>query len=146
MTRPKQRSAILFAVVIGLTSTVSTIAIAQGDSVTANEKPVGSIHIEYVTPKNPEHQQVYDLIKERHALENLQKIFSPFRLPADLMIKTVGCDGVSNAWYQRVGKLPTVSLCYDLQEIWQGIPKKTTPAGITPEDALVGQLFFAVRV
>jgi hypothetical protein len=105
----------------------------------------GAIHIAYEAPKNPEHQKVYELMKERHALETLQNIFSPFRLPVGLNIKTVGCDGVSNAWYQRVARQPTVSLCYEyLQEIQQGLPKETTPAGITPGDALVGQLFFAM--
>ena len=59
----------------------------------------GAIHIAYEAPKNPEHQKVYELMKERHALETLQNIFSPFRLPVGLNIKTVGCDGVSNAWY-----------------------------------------------
>jgi len=44
-----------------------------------------------------------------------------------------------------VARQPTVSLCYEyLQEIQQGLPKETTPAGITPGDALVGQLFFAM--
>jgi hypothetical protein len=111
----------------------------------AKDQPVGSLKIEYVPPKDPKHQQVYDLIKERHTLETLQKIFGVFRLTHDLTVKTVGCDGVSNAWYQRIGKEPTVSLCYEyLQEIWQAMPKTTTPAGITPQDALVGQLFFAI--
>jgi Putative metallopeptidase len=104
----------------------------------------GKILIEYVPPKNPEHQKVYELLKERHALETLQKVFSPLRLTVDLMIKTVGCDGVPNAWYQQVDKRPTVSLCYEyVQEILQNLPKETTPAGVTPSDAVVGQLFFA---
>jgi len=120
-------------------------AAGQELKATATQEPTGRIHIAYEAPKNPEHQKVYELVKERHALENLQKIFSPFRLTVDMTIKTVGCDGVSNAWYQRIGKQPTVTLCYEyLQEIWQSMPKETTPAGITPGDAIAGQLFFAM--
>ena len=113
--------------------------------VTEPQQSAPMIHIAYEAPKNPEHQKVHDLIKERRALEILQDIFSPFRLPVGMTIKTVGCDGVSNAWYQRIGRQPTVSLCYEyLQEIWQSMPKETTPAGITPSDALVGQLFLVI--
>jgi hypothetical protein len=116
--------------------------------VTADEDAPGPIHVDYVPPRNPAHQKIYEMIKERHTLEMVQKIFSPFRLPVDLVIKTVGCDGVSNAWYQREGKQPTVSVCYEyLQEIWQTMPKAenaTLPPGIDMADTVSGQLFFAL--
>jgi hypothetical protein len=97
------------------------------------------IRIEYATPKNPEHRPIYDLLKERRALEKLQEIFGAFQLPNDLTLRTVGCDGVSNAWYER----STVSVCYEyLDEIRRSLPKETTPAGVTPTDALVGQFFY----
>ena len=95
----------------------------------------------YEEPKNPAHQSLYELVKEHRVLEKLQKIFSPFRLPIDLTLKTVGCDGRANAWYQR----PSITLCYEyLAEIEKGIPKETTPAGITPQDALIGEFFYVV--
>ncbi len=114
--------------------------------VTANEEPPSPIHVEYVPPKNPAHQKVYEMVKQRHTLETVRKIFSPFILPVDLLIRTVGCDGVPNAWYQRQGKLPTVSICYEyLQEIGQSMPKdEKSPMGATMADAICGQLFFAV--
>jgi hypothetical protein len=97
------------------------------------------IRIEYVTPKNPPHQPIYDLLRERRALEKLQEIFGAFQLPSDLTLRTIGCDGVSNAWYER----SAVSVCYEyLDEIRRNLPKETTPAGITPTDALVGQFFY----
>jgi hypothetical protein len=78
---------------------------------------------------------------EGRSLEKVQQLFSPFRLPIDLTVRTVGCDGRSNAWYQR----PAVSLCYEyLDEIWQSAPKETTAAGVTPMDAVVGQFFYVV--
>ncbi len=104
------------------------------------------IRIEYVPPKNPAHRKVYDMVRQRHTLEMVRQIFGPFILPVDLVVRTVGCDGVSNAWYQRVGNVPTVSICYEyLQEIWQSMPEEAnTPMGVTMQDAICGQLFFAV--
>ncbi len=98
------------------------------------------IRIEYVAVRNPEHQKLYDLLKERRALEALQQIFSPIRLTVDLTIKTLGCDMV-NAWYDRAG--PSVNLCYEyLDEILKYAPKETTPAGVTRHDAIIGQFLF----
>jgi len=99
------------------------------------------LRMEYVPPTNPAHQALYETLTERRALEKLREIFSPFRLPIDLTIKTVGCDGVANAYYQR----PEVRICYEyLDEIRQSIPKETTEAGIAPADAILGQCFYVV--
>ncbi|MBV9240038.1 MAG: hypothetical protein JOZ94_29735 [Xanthobacteraceae bacterium] len=99
------------------------------------------ILIEYVPPKNPDHQKIYETLKGREVLEKLQQIFSPFKLPIDVTLKTVGCDGVDNAWYQR----PTMTICYEyLDNIAKTAPKETTAAGITPQDAMIGQLFYVV--
>src|ERR1700693_977390 len=43
----------------------------------------------------------------------MKKVFSPLRLPVPVTIRTIGCDGVSNAWYQREDKHPTLSICYE---------------------------------
>ena len=105
------------------------------------------IHIEYQPPKDPAQQNVYDAIRERHMLEMVRKIFSPFMLgDINLNIRTISC-GVSNAWYQRIGNVPTVSICYEyLQEIWQNMPEETKEVkdAVTMKEAVCGQLFFAV--
>jgi Putative metallopeptidase len=99
------------------------------------------IAIEYEPPKNPAHQPLYEMLKERRVLEKLQEIFSPFQLPIELTFKTVGCDGLSNAWYSR----PIVTICYEyLAEIQRDMPKETTSAGVTPADAVLGQFFYAI--
>jgi hypothetical protein len=112
----------------------------------AGEARPNRIRIEYAPPKNPEHQQLYEMIKEHRVLESLQKIFSPFRLTTDLTIKTLGCDGMINSWYNTDDpgdSGPTVHMCYELlADILQNVPKETTPEGITPRDAIVGQFFF----
>jgi Putative metallopeptidase len=118
--------------------------IAPDDIAHMDENP--RIHIEYQTPKDPAQQNVYDTVKQRHMLEMVRKIFSPFILgDIDLNIRTVSC-GVSNAWYQRIDNVPTVSICYEyLQEIWQSMPEETKEVmGVTMKDTVCGQLFFAV--
>lgn len=97
------------------------------------------IRVEYTPPGNPEHQTLYDLLRQHRALERLAEIFQPFQLPIEVTLKTVGCNGVANAFYQR----PQVRLCYEyLDEIAKSMPKETTEAGIAPADAVLGQLFY----
>ena len=60
----------------------------------AAEVQTNRMRVEYVPPTNPAHQALYELLKEKRALEKLQEIFSPFRLPVELTLRTVGCDGV----------------------------------------------------
>jgi len=110
--------------------------------VDANTERTNRISIEYVPPKTPGLQQVYDLLKQRHALETLQQIFAPFRFPEELKITTKEC-GQLNAWYGREAGKPVLTLCYELlQHFWQALPRDTTPAGITRTDAAVGQFFW----
>ena len=108
-------------------------------SAKAQEAKENRIRVEYVPPTNPVHQPLYELLKQHRTLEKLQEVFSPFRLPIDLTLKTIGCNGISNARYQR----PEVIVCYEyLNEIYQTMPKETTPGGITPHDAVLGQTFY----
>jgi hypothetical protein len=100
------------------------------------------VFIAYETPKNPEHQKVYELVKERRVLELLREFLSPFRLPVDLDIRTVGCDGVVNAFFDRKGEERTIRMCYEfLQVMLQELPNDE---GTTRNDALIGQLFLVL--
>ncbi len=111
----------------------------------ADEMAAGRIRIEYSEPTNPDHQILLAQLKARRALEDLQAIFMPFRLPRDVTLRTVGCNGVANAWYQVVDGQPTVSLCYEyLYDLWERLPTMAMEGGVTPTDALMGQLFFTV--
>ena len=122
---------------------VASMSIALADAAPAGKAQPNRIRIEYVSPKNPAHQMLYDMIKEYRVLETLQQIFSPVRLPRDLTIKTLGCDGLSDSWYETDDSVPTVHICYELlQDLLQTAPTETTPAGITRHDAVVGQLLF----
>src|SRR5262245_57283201 len=96
------------------------VASAVSSADEAEDARPNRILFEYVPPKNPQLAPVYKQIKERGALEKVQQLFSPFRIPIDLTVKTVEC-GQSNAWYQR----PTVNLCYEyLDVILQNAPKE----------------------
>ena len=50
--------------------------------------------IEYVRPKNPEFHDLYEILKIVGALEKVQKILSPLRLPEELTVKTAECGKV----------------------------------------------------
>src|SRR3954471_10645868 len=95
------------------------------------------ILIEYVPPKDPAHQMIYDGLKQHRALEMVQTLFSPLKLTVDLTIKVTGCDGIDNAWYQN----HVLTICYEYvdKDINANVPKETTADGIAPIDAMVGQ-------
>ena len=98
------------------------------------------IRIEYGAPKNPQHQPIYDMLKQKHALEKLQEILGAFKLPSDLTLRTAGCDGIPNAWYQQ----GVITVCYEyLDTIKKTLPKDMDSTGVTPADAIAGQFFYA---
>jgi Putative metallopeptidase len=106
----------------------------------AQEARTNRIQIEYVPPKSPEYQSVMETLKANHGLEKMQEVFSVFRLPSNLNLRTTEC-GMVNAWYQR----PTVTICYEyLDDIRKSIPTETTSHGVTPADAVLGQFFYVV--
>jgi hypothetical protein len=93
------------------------------------------VSVNYVPPKNPAHQQVYELLKERQSLEKFQELLSPFRLPWTLNISLTECDGEADAMYSD----DTITICYEyIEDLRKYMPAKTTPAGIEPIDTLVG--------
>ena len=103
---------------------------------TSDLKP-NRIGISYVTPTNPAHQPLYELLKERRILERFSDLLSPLRLPKRLLLRVDGCDGESNAWYDDTDH--SVTVCYEyLDEVLRYAPKETTAAGIRPIDAVVG--------
>jgi hypothetical protein len=126
----------------------STLSIALlsavGTAASASEARPDRIKVAYVPPTDAAQQAVYELMKERHTLEKVQQIFSPFRLPVDLTVKTMSC-GMVNAYYRRQDRDAVVTICYEYMEnILKNMPKETTLAGITQTDAVVGQFFYVV--
>ena len=98
-------------------------------------KSVDRINIEYVQPKDPAHQPIYERLKEARALERIKELLGPFRLPRQLLLKVTSCDGVSNAWYDE----NVITVCYEfLADILKNAPEETVPSGITRQDAILG--------
>jgi hypothetical protein len=117
--------ALMLALSAGTSADAKAVKGAQADR----------IDIEYVAPKSPGHQPVLELIKEHRTLEKIKHLLSPLRLPRRLLIKTEGCDGVSNAYYDD----GAVTVCYEyLDDVWKNVPEEATPAGVAPIDALIG--------
>jgi hypothetical protein len=109
---------------------------------TAAEARANRIKIEYFTPDNPAYIPIKNLLQQHRALETLQELFSPFRLPIDLTLRTGDCRGVANAWYDR----PAISICYEyVAEMLRGLPpQEKSPNGITRTDAAIGQFFYVI--
>ena len=118
------------------------LAATQPQTTATQIDPTNRVLIAYTTTKDPVLQKFYTLLTEHRALERIQQILSPFRLPEELTIKTVEC-GVVNSWYKRENFKPTVTICYEyLRHILESLPNETTPAGVTAADAAVGQFFW----
>jgi hypothetical protein len=94
------------------------------------------VDVEYVPPKSSAHNALYKLVREQRILEEIRDLLEPFRLPQRLLIRTEGCDGQVNAWYDD----GVITVCYEyLDWVWQSAhPEQTTAAGIAPIDALTG--------
>jgi hypothetical protein len=100
------------------------------------------VSIDYMQPADPALQEILDILKDRHALEQIQQMVSPVRWPEQLTIMSAEC-GVVNSWYRRELLKPVVTLCYEfLKHILQSLPAGTTPDGISPADAAVGQFLW----
>jgi len=96
----------------------------------------GEITIEYVPPSNPDPLPIYESLKQNKALEKVQQLFSPFRLPAKLKLLTAGCEGQSNAWYHA----HIITVCYEY--LAASIKRAPAQAGIARSDAVCGQFFY----
>jgi hypothetical protein len=121
----------LFVLLIAVGASVfSDPALARKSDLRADR-----IQFSYVPPKNPEHETVFRLLKERLVLEKFKQFLSPLRLPRILRLNLTGCDGDSNAWYED----DTVTVCYEyIDEQLKNAPKETTSAGVTRAYAIIG--------
>jgi hypothetical protein len=119
--------------------------VARGDARLAPPPPQGRVHVVYEEPKDPALARIRDMVMERHGLERFSEILSPFRLPEDVYVRAVSCDGVPNAYFFRENDIPTIRICYEyLKQVEERLPKETTKEGIEPHEALIGQLVFAL--
>jgi hypothetical protein len=96
------------------------------------------VSVRYVPPENPAHQEIYTELKQRGALEKLQKLLSPVRLPRTLRISLDECDGEADAFYED----DDITICYEyVAELVKNMPQETTPGGVVPIDTVIGPMF-----
>jgi Putative metallopeptidase len=108
-----------------------------------NRARPGQIRVQYDPPKNPEHLKLYQILMKHSVLEKVQEMLSPFRLPKTLVIKTLGCDGLINSWYNEDEGIPTVHMCYELlQNIIMTTTEQNVRPDVTRHDAITGQFLF----
>lgn len=109
--------------------------IATSSAHAAPRSRPNQIKYEYVQPKDPSLQAIHDQIKQGQALEHLQKLLSPIKLPYPLTLKVMSCDGVADAWYEN----EVVTLCYELlAEVLKGAMTRDLPAGVSKADTIIG--------
>jgi len=133
--------ALLFGAAIGAVSW-ATPASAQTSPVPYVRNPLpddprlktNQIDFQYVEPKNPAHMPIYDHLRGARVLEKLQDFLAPLRLPIRIMIKTEGCDGVMNAYFET----DTIKVCYEYFEYLMKKSPKMVRQGLTPRDAMIG--------
>jgi len=115
----------------------TALTLAAATAAMAGPSKPRQIRIEYVRPANPTHQLIHDELKRARALERMQALLAPIRLPRPLLLKVSGCDGEANAWYD-VGE---ITICYEyVEEILKIAPEKVPPIGIIKHDTIVGPL------
>ena len=124
--------------------TVLTIAVAGLILITAMAMPAfaasktNRVSVRYVPPKNPTHQGIYTDLKQRGALEKLQKLLSPVRLPRKLRISLDECDGEADAFYED----DEITICYEyIAVLVENMPQETTLSGVAPIDTIIGPMF-----
>jgi len=125
--------ATLGAMLVGLAVWASPAA-AQVPNAPSTAATGSQVRIIYGEPKNPAHQPIYERLKKRRVLEDLQEFMSPLKLPQPLTIKMEGC-GVVNAYYSS----GSVTICYEYIAWLHQVARKVTLSNeISLEDAVVG--------
>jgi hypothetical protein len=100
-------------------------------------RPLAAIEITYAEPVNPLHRNLHDVLRQHEALEKVQAILSPFRLPRTVAMRVQGCNGEAEAWYENAA----ITVCYEyLDEVWRSAPNDRASTGIDRIDAIVGPL------
>jgi len=93
------------------------------------------VKIEYVAPTDKSYQTVYELAKETRYLERASIFFAPFKLPRPLTLRTQGCDGDVNAYYDS----DAISICYEyLRYIAELAKSRNRPAALSEKEAFLG--------
>jgi Putative metallopeptidase len=126
----------LLALALAASAVLGSPAAAQTwESIPANP----DVDITYVAPASPQLASVYQALKKRRVLEEMQHFLSPLRLPHRLQLVTRQCN-TANSFYRSSDR--SLTLCYELvAAIMKEAPETVSPDGfITHEEAIIGNL------
>ena len=125
---------------VALTLVASAILISPVAAQTWESIPVNPrVSIAYVPPQSQGLEGVYQTLKDRKILEELQHFLAPLRLPHPLRLQTAECKMV-NAFYSPDDR--SLTICYELvEDIIKNAPQTVSEDGfITRAAAIVGNL------
>lgn len=127
--------ALLAMALAASTFLVSPAAAQTWEMLPANPK----VEIAYVLPASERLEGVYQALKGRKVLEELQHFLAPLHLPHRLQLQMKQCDTV-NAWYSPSDR--SMTICYELvEELMRDAPQTVSEDGfVTREAAIVGTL------
>ena len=105
-----------------LCAAAATPAMAQPPSDLRNPQ----IEIAYLEPSDGAYRPIYERLKKRQVLEELQAFLAPLKLPRALQVRTAQC-GASSAPYKSGGP---VTVCYEyLAMVERAAPETWVPIG-----------------
>jgi hypothetical protein len=111
----------------------------QWAPVVAQDLQNSMVDIAYVEPSEPEYRSIYERLKQRQVLEELQQFLLPLRLLRKVLVQVEQC----NKGTQRYAEGGPVTICYqyihELEKFAEKIPADVrTARGVSREDAVVG--------
>jgi hypothetical protein len=104
----------------------ATAAIAQPPPAGQSSPPAAQssqIEVAYVQPANRNFQPIYDRVKNRKVLEELQQFLAPLRLPRKLTVKIDQCGALSRPYRPQ----EPVTICYELIDQIEKVAAKGDP-------------------
>ena len=133
---------VLFALAFATVSLASQAAAQTWESLPVNPQ----VEIAYIPPKSARLQPVYEALKQRRTLEELQHFLAPLRLPHPLQLNTHEC-GYVNMFYSNgpsewSPKSRSINICYEWPKTLVDMaPQTVSPDGfVTRREAIVGGL------
>ncbi len=126
------------SVTVGIPMVLVLLGLAwTGQPATAQPAAANRILIEYAQPTNPQHQPIYDKLRQKAVLERIQTMLSPFKLPRPLTFRTASCDGEINAWFEG----DAVTICYEYVEyVMESAASRKRPDWVTEHHAVTGAM------
>ena len=86
------RKIFVFSLALAIAATVGAAVAREAAALRTNR-----VEIEYLTPKNPAHENIYRLMRERKVLERFREYLSPLRLPRTPMTPSRSVMSMSTA-------------------------------------------------